>query len=135
MTTYSQQPVARYAFRLFFCIALVLFCAIRGEAEQAITCIPEPTDTQKIQYGNLLAGANCAISPGGDLDIFNFDAVPGEKLIIQLTDLGGSSLVTPCVTLLLAGQPTPHGGMVCNDVTARIDETITQTGNYTILVQ
>jgi hypothetical protein len=112
--------------------AFVFFPLSFVAAEDIIICDPEPTD-QIIQYGDFL---ECAISPVGDSDIYRFVGSMNEVIIVQATDQSGNSLQTACITLFGPdGMPTPNGGRICNNLTARIDETLVEDGVYVIFVE
>jgi len=106
-------------------------------AEEAKACDPEPTD-MKIQSGDSFS---CEISPGGDTDIFRFEANAGEKIIIRIADLSdghGYSHMQPCIELLdTNGATTENGGNVCTSDggTKEISETIQVPGTHTIIVR
>jgi hypothetical protein len=72
----------------------------------------------------------------GDLDSYFFNAAPGDVITVQATDLSGLGSQGPCITLFGPnGQPTSHGATVCAETIGRIDETITQAGLHTVLVE
>src|SRR5262249_6605283 len=58
-----------------------------------------------------------------------------EKIVAQVTDRSGNGFISACITLLVTGQATTNGAKKCADVTARIDETLPQSGVYTVLLQ
>ncbi len=118
-------------------VSLLAFFSIQpGKAlgEVPIDCAVEPM-VKAIKYGDLVGGTNCIISAGGDTDQFTFVGKKNEKVILQATDQGPYHSQSACVTLRFGGFPTPNGNIKCNDVTARIDETLPADGTYTVVVE
>ncbi|MBI3989402.1 MAG: hypothetical protein HY347_07270 [candidate division NC10 bacterium] len=108
-------------------IAFVVSPQYGEAAVEGRGCSPEPTD-MVISYGDLV---NCRIDSIGDTDVFRFSGTAGEVIIVQVSQQSGG---TPCIELFGPdGVPTPHGDQVCFAL-KRIDETLEQDGDYTILV-
>jgi hypothetical protein len=83
-------------------------------------------DVRAITYGQTLTDE---INPAGDLDLFSFDGVAGETILLQMVYNSGS--LRPCVEMI---APNNNRTKACqNAFTNRIDTTLTQTGRYTVL--
>ena len=85
-------------------------------------------------YGCLI---NSSIVSKGDMDPYFFSASAGDQVLITLGDGGSSNFTQPCMSLRnLAGTPTSEGARKCtpNNSVTTIEQTIPETGVYTILV-
>jgi len=77
------------------------------------------------------------ISALGDLDPYFFSASAGDQVLVTLSDNNGLSFVNPCMSLRNPdGTPTSEGARKCtpNNSVTTIEQTIPETGVYTILV-
>jgi hypothetical protein len=80
-----------------------------------------------ISYGQLIT---CSLELAGDTDLFRFSGNAGEAVLIQITFQSGS--LRPCIELI---APDNSKIIACaNAFSNRIDTTLNQSGNYTILV-
>jgi hypothetical protein len=93
-------------------------------AETPMDCGPEPTE-KVLAYGEPFS---CSFDTLGDLDVFRFTGVVGEKAIIRATrtsGVGGS----PCIELFGPDQALIDS-QCGNPVT--LEPTLTQAGTYTL---
>jgi hypothetical protein len=97
-----------------------------GQAsEQSAPCTSEPTD-MTISYGDAIT---CSIDTEGDSDLFRFNGSSGETIVVQSVWNSGS--MRPCIELV---APDNSRVEACeNAFTNRIDATLTQTGDYTVI--
>ncbi len=82
-----------------------------------------------IAFGDDIAGT---ISPSGEVDLFSFAGSSGEIIILQVADRSNSS-PDPCFEFF-DPSGSPIGSKTCNSSIARIDTTLTTSGQYSIRV-
>lgn len=100
-----------------------------GTGDYALTLerliAPSP-DAEALHYGELL---EAEIAPQGDLDLYYFDVVAGEIVLLQMTWQEGT--MRPCLQLI---APDNSRMEACqNSFSNRIDTELSQTGRYTVL--
>lgn len=83
--------------------------------------------------GPMISGlTNFGTIPTGDMDLWTFNALAGNRLILQLTKLSGGTSFNPEMRLY-----GPNGVLlntVWQNTTVQIDRIIPTSGNYTLLV-
>jgi len=110
-------------------LALCLgFAAHEAAAADGRECDPEPTN-MLIVPGEFI---NCALDVG-DTDGFRFIGSSGEKVIIYATDTSG--VAGPGVCIKLNNPDGTLAQQACSDIRARIEETLTGDGSYSIVVE
>ena len=118
----------RFALLLVFLFALPLVS--KAQTETILACPAEPTD-MTIVYGNVVT---CAIDRVGDTDYFRFSAAAGDTVTINVYSVIVSGILnTPCFELFDPLGST-IGGITCYPDGARIDQVLTISGTYRIVV-
>lgn len=110
-------------------MVLVIMLPIIAQAQGAIPCAPEPTDME-INYGDLVS---CAIDFPGDSDVFRFFGQTGERVVVDGSRSGVDG-VAPCLELIAPNKSTVGRGCERDFLQNRIDATLNETGQHTILV-
>lgn len=125
----------RVACRRLLSLATVVLSALLSSApllavSEAKTCAGEPAVTP-LAYGDVYS-IDCAITPIGDLDQFEFAAAAGDTIRLIATDTDSTSVTTVCVELVGPDPDLPI--KVCSSPSAVIDENLTVAGAYSALV-
>ena len=115
----SQMKPAIVALTLTLGLCL-LFPSV-ARAQEGKPCDPEPTD-MFIGYGDLIT---CAIDVAGDVDIFRFNGIAGQRIEI----VASSGVTYPCIELV--GVTSACGNYATRNW---IDTVLTKTQEYTIRV-
>ena len=91
--------------------------------------IPPSPNAQAMGYGDTVEDE---INPAGDVDLFFFSGIAGERAILELIPPFASSLF-PCLELI---APDGTRTVACgNSPSQEIDTTLNLTGTYTVLVK
>lgn len=111
---------------LIFLVSILAFQKNSNALVESTPCSSEPTD-MSISYGDVIT---CAIDTSGDSDLFEFSGSSGDVIVVQSVWTSGT--MRPCIEL-----KAPDNSIIeaCkNAFTNRIDTTLTQTGNHTVIV-
>ena len=121
---------------LLFMLAVDVPQAMGGTAAN---CPQEPTRTT-IADGQVYAGSNCVINAIGDIDEFVFSAKNGETYQLALSLAGSGWYENICLKLydpnnnLVKNYPVCTGWGAGGPPAQAIDQPITTTGNYTMVL-
>jgi len=112
----------------------VLACMLCGPntgvaSDEIIPCLDEPTD-MSMNVGDIV---QCTIDPVTDTDLFRFEGVAGEVIMLTLTDQTGGS-GHPLAEIYNPDQVSIDT-MVNNDGGIRRVFELLETGTYTILIR
>src|SRR5215471_10633612 len=127
--SFNRRPLAA---RLLLVAMALTICLIHPGQSHALVegraCGSEPTD-ESIQYGDLIW---CEINPLGDSDLFGFQGVAGQTVVIDTARTAGG--VDPCIHLYDPDGVLERNACGFAAASNSITTTLLKTGTYTIMV-